>query len=82
MEYADANKTSSTRWLCLEMYVSRKLKKVKGLKSYSLSGNFPDDNRLKRLKSDYSDNMTENVSAILSSCTPMFLRTGSVTLHV
>ena len=72
MEYADVIKLVSTRWFCLEMFVNREPKRFKGLKSYFLSENFPGENRFKRLKSDYSDNMTEIYLLFYQAVLPCF----------
>ena len=78
MEYADAIKLVSTRWLCLEMCVNRELKKFKGLKSYFLSENFPGGNRFKHLKNNYSDNMTEIYLLFYQAVLPCFTNLNKI----
>ena len=79
MEYADINKLVSTRWLCLEMCLNRELKKFKI--QIFLSDKLPDDNRFKRLKSYYSDYMTEIYLLFYQAVLPCFTNFNKLLQH-
>ncbi len=57
-EYEGVIKYISVRWLCLERCLDRELKKYVALKSYFCSEN-ENDNRFQRLKSAFSDPISE-----------------------
>ena len=57
-DYEEVIRYVSTRWLCLEKWVDRELKKYEGLRFYFLSEGFQDD-RFKRLEKTFNDPKTE-----------------------
>ena len=69
--YQEVIQYISTRWLSLEICISRELKKFAGLKSYFLSES-ERDARFRRLQSAYEDPMTEVYLLFFHAVLPCF----------